>query len=134
MTLAVTSLSYIRLFGVFTCRRKCYGTFDTLFLKLAGQLVGLLYIALIDKAVCVTAARAVESCPAVTAVFFCCRYVYLQSNPLSSDQSCLRKCRPSSILRYLRTGGRGKYRRRGVTATYSLPHPHPRRRFTAQGP
>ena len=56
VTLSVTSLSYIRLFGVFTCRRKCDGTFDTLFLKLAGQLVGLLYIALIDKAVCVTAA------------------------------------------------------------------------------
>ena len=56
VTLSVTSLSYIRLFGVFACRRKCYGTFDTLFLKLAGQLVGLLYIALIDKAVCVTAA------------------------------------------------------------------------------
>ncbi len=56
VTLSVTSLSYIRLFSVFTCRRKCDGTFDTLFLKLAGQLVGLLYIALIDKAVCVTAA------------------------------------------------------------------------------
>ena len=56
VTLSVTSLSYIRLFGVFACRRKCDGTFDTLFLKLAGQLVGLLYIALIDKAVCVTAA------------------------------------------------------------------------------
>ena len=56
VTLSVTSLPYIRLFGVFACRRKCYGTFDTLFLKLAGQLVGLLYIALIDKAVCVTAA------------------------------------------------------------------------------
>ena len=69
VTLAVTSLSYIRLFGVFTCRRKCDGTFDTLFLKLAGQLMRLLYIALIDKAVGVTAAGAVESCPAVSAVF-----------------------------------------------------------------
>ena len=51
----------------FFCRRKSYRTLYTLLLQLAGELVRLFNIALINKAVCVTTARAVESCPAVGA-------------------------------------------------------------------